>query len=57
MRRFTPPTDTLRSAGNLRRITLSSDNVFRDGFSSQLPTMSGSVRAGYTADLTVGLTR
>ncbi|GGO34075.1 intradiol ring-cleavage dioxygenase [Deinococcus humi] len=45
------------SGGNLSRITLSSDNVFSDGVGSQMPTMSGSARAGYTANLTVGLAR
>lgn len=41
------------SAANLSRISLSSDNVFRDGATLQTPTMSGSVSAGYTATITV----
>ena len=32
-----------------------SDNVFRDGAASQLASMSGSVSAGYQAQLTVGV--
>lgn len=43
------------SLTNLNGITLASDNVFSDGVSSQLASASGSVAAGYTASLTVGI--
>ena len=44
------------SAGNLARITLTSDNVFGDdGGASQLATMTGSADGGYTATLVVGV--
>ncbi len=43
------------SVSNLASTSLSTDNVFSDGTSTQLPTMTGSVSAGYTATLTVGL--
>lgn len=42
-----------QSLTNLSRISLATDNVFRDGVSLQTPTMSGSTTAGYTATLTV----
>ncbi len=41
------------SASNLGRMSLDSDNVFRDGWTEQLATMSGSVADGYTASLLV----
>ncbi|MGQ0600819.1 MAG: dioxygenase family protein [Anaerolineales bacterium] len=43
------------SVENLTKITLSSDNVFGDGSSLQLATMTGDVTNGYTAALTVGI--
>jgi protocatechuate 3,4-dioxygenase beta subunit len=43
------------SVQNLSRTSLDSDNVFRDGSTLQLASMSGSVGAGYTAALTVGV--
>ncbi|PRB17238.1 intradiol ring-cleavage dioxygenase [Microbacterium sp. MYb62] len=44
------------SASNLSRITLASDNVFGDDSGSlQLATVAGSVAAGYTASLVVGV--
>jgi protocatechuate 3,4-dioxygenase beta subunit len=43
------------SVSNLARITLDSDNVFRDGATTQLASMSGNVSAGYQAQLTVGV--
>lgn len=43
------------STANLARITLDSDNVFRDGVSTQLASMSGSVSEGFEAALTVGV--
>ena len=42
-----------RSVSNLSRVSLSSDNVFSDGVSLQLATVTGSVEQGYTASLTV----
>jgi protocatechuate 3,4-dioxygenase beta subunit len=44
-----------QSVTSLSRISLASDNVFSDGASLQVATMSGSVSAGYTAALTVGV--
>lgn len=41
------------SVGNLARTSLATDLVFSDGADQQLPTMSGSAGAGYTASLTV----
>ncbi|HTU60223.1 MAG TPA: intradiol ring-cleavage dioxygenase, partial [Polyangiales bacterium] len=43
------------SVRNLASITLDSDNVFRDGATSQLASMTGTVSAGYQAQLTVGV--
>ncbi|ULH14745.1 intradiol ring-cleavage dioxygenase [Deinococcus sp. KNUC1210] len=43
------------SASNLNQSSLASDNVFSDGYNTQIPTVSGSVSAGYTLELTVGL--
>lgn len=43
------------SVGNLAQLTLATDNVFRDGASQQLAATSGSVGAGYTATLTLGV--
>ncbi|MFJ6533865.1 intradiol ring-cleavage dioxygenase [Microbacterium sp. NPDC091662] len=44
------------SAGNLSRITLASDNVFGDDSGAlQVATVTGGVRDGYTATLTVGV--
>ena len=43
------------SASNAARITLASDNVFSDGASLQLATLTGSVSGGYTATLTVAI--
>ena len=41
---------------NASQVTLAGDNVFRDdGAIHQLATMSGSVDAGYTASLTIGV--
>ena len=42
-----------QSVRNLSRTSLASDNVFRDGWSLQLATVTGSVDDGYTATLTV----
>ena len=43
------------SVGNLSRVSLASDNVFSDGATLQLPSISGSVSEGYTAELTVAI--
>jgi protocatechuate 3,4-dioxygenase beta subunit len=44
------------SVRNASQVTLPGDNVFRDdGAIHQLATMSGSVDAGYTASLTIGV--
>lgn len=45
------------SIRNLNNITLSSDNIFSDGVKAQTPAISGSVKAGYTASIGVGLKR
>jgi protocatechuate 3,4-dioxygenase beta subunit len=41
------------SAGNLGRLSLETDGVFRDGWSDQLATVAGSITDGYTASLLV----
>lgn len=41
------------SSGNLGRLSLDTDNVFRDGWTEQLATVSGSAAGGYTASLLV----
>ncbi|UJR83248.1 intradiol ring-cleavage dioxygenase [Sandaracinus amylolyticus] len=43
------------SASALRGVSLTSDNVFRDGWSSQLASVAGSVAGGYAASLVVGI--
>jgi protocatechuate 3,4-dioxygenase beta subunit len=43
------------SVRNLARTSLDSDNVFRDGYASQLATVTGSVTGGLSAALTVGV--
>jgi protocatechuate 3,4-dioxygenase beta subunit len=43
------------SVGNFSRISFALDNVFRDGTSLQMATLTGSVAAGYTASLVVGV--
>ncbi len=40
---------------NQAKVTLSSDNVFSDGYSLELATVTGNVATGYTAMLTVGI--
>jgi hypothetical protein len=42
-----------RSASTLARLSLDSDNVFRDGYDDQLGTVTGSVDSGLTVALTV----
>jgi protocatechuate 3,4-dioxygenase beta subunit len=41
------------SARNLARVSLDGDNVFRDGYTNQLATVTGSVQAGFVANLSV----
>ena len=43
------------SVTNLRQVTLATDNVFSDGSSLELATISGSVAGGLVASLTVGV--
>jgi len=43
------------SVSNLAQISFSSDNVFSDGVTTQLATVSGNITDGYTAALTVGI--
>lgn len=43
------------SVSNFARISFASDNVFSDGYSTQLAAVTGSVAAGYAATLTVGI--
>ena len=45
------------SLSNLNQTSLGRDMVFSDGSASQVPSMTGSVSAGYSARLTVGLAR
>ena len=44
-----------QSVTNLAQVSLTSDNVFSDGSSTQLATVTGDTTAGYTASLTVGV--
>jgi protocatechuate 3,4-dioxygenase beta subunit len=43
------------SVQNLSRISLASDNIFRDGYASQMATLTGDVTGSYVARLTVGV--
>jgi protocatechuate 3,4-dioxygenase beta subunit len=43
------------SVTNLRQVTLATDNVFSDGSSLELATVTGSVGGGFTAALTVAV--
>jgi protocatechuate 3,4-dioxygenase beta subunit len=43
------------SVRNLAQTSLTTDMVFRDGWTTQLATVTGSVEAGYVANLTVPL--
>jgi protocatechuate 3,4-dioxygenase beta subunit len=43
------------SVRNLARTSLSTDMVFRDGYDTQVPTLTGSVDAGYKAALNVAV--
>jgi protocatechuate 3,4-dioxygenase beta subunit len=44
-----------QSASNNAAISLSSDGIFSDGYTTQLATVTGSVGAGYVATLRVGI--
>jgi protocatechuate 3,4-dioxygenase beta subunit len=44
-----------QSASNMSRVSLDSDMVFRDGVSSQTPSMTGSAANGYVSSLVVGV--
>ena len=44
-----------KSVSNLAQVSLTSDNVFSDGSTLQVPTMSGNVTDGYVATLVVGI--
>lgn len=44
-----------QSVRNLSQISLATDNVFKDGASLQMATISGDTTKGYTATLTVGI--
>jgi hypothetical protein len=44
-----------QSVRNLSQVSLASDNVFSDGASLELATMTGSVAGGYTAALNVAV--
>jgi protocatechuate 3,4-dioxygenase beta subunit len=44
-----------QSTSNLSRVSLDTDNVFRDGWSAELATVTGSVAQGYTATLNVAV--
>lgn len=43
------------SAANLSNMSFATDNVFSDGTSLQMATLSGNTSTGYTATLTVGI--
>lgn len=43
------------SLTNFNRISFASDNVFSDGYTTQLATLTGDVASGYAATLTVGI--
>ncbi len=40
---------------NLAQLTLETDNVFSDGYASQLAAVTGGVANGYTVTLQMGL--
>jgi protocatechuate 3,4-dioxygenase beta subunit len=44
-----------QSVQNLRQTSLESDNVFSDGYASQLATASGSIHSGFAVKLNVGV--
>jgi len=44
-----------QSSSNMQRVSLSSDMVFREGVSSQTPSMTGNAQSGYVSSLVVGV--
>lgn len=44
-----------QSVANLAQISFATDNVFSDGTTLEMASLSGSVAAGYAASLTVGI--
>jgi protocatechuate 3,4-dioxygenase beta subunit len=44
-----------QSVRDLAQLTLETDNIFSDGYSQQLATVTGDVATGYTISLTVGV--
>ena len=43
------------SVNNFAQVSLSTDNIFSDGYTTQLATVTGDVTNGFTATLTVGI--
>ncbi len=43
------------SESNISRVSLNSDMVFRDGYDQQLANLTGDVKSGYVAELTVNV--
>jgi protocatechuate 3,4-dioxygenase beta subunit len=43
------------SASNFAAISLATDNIFNDGYSTQMATVSGDAVSGFSASLTVGI--
>lgn len=43
------------SMTNLNAITLASDNIFSDGYSTQMATVTGDLANGFAATLTIGV--
>jgi hypothetical protein len=44
-----------KSVQNFAQVTLTTDNVFRDSYSLQVASVTGSVSEGYVASLVVGV--
>jgi protocatechuate 3,4-dioxygenase beta subunit len=43
------------STRNLSQLSLETDNIFRDGYTTQLASITGDTESGYTAQLMIGL--
>jgi protocatechuate 3,4-dioxygenase beta subunit len=43
------------SASNLKKVSLSTDNVFRDGWTSQVPVVTGDSSSGWVAQINAGV--
>jgi hypothetical protein len=52
---FLQPSGYSASVQNLANVSLEQDNVFSDGYGTQMATVSGDTTNGYTARLTVGV--